>query len=240
MREQLLRLIELQALEEEIQRIRERLSRIPGELQRILEEIQVLAERRDGLERELQEKRLHARKLEHELEDLEQKILGERHRTREVKTQEEYDALLKEIAFLEERKQEVEEAAILALEEAEQFARALPEVRARLETRIQELEAQREDLEREKNALEEEYHEKEEDRERRRYYVEDRFLRMYDRLFSHLGLPVLVPLSEEGSCSGCGAALSADLMAEIHERLYVRCEVCSRWVVLPAVWEEPA
>jgi len=239
MREQLLRLIELQTLEEEIEKIETRLSRLPEEIRRREEERQVLIERRDSLERELQEKRLQARKLEHELEELEQKILAERHRTREVKTQEEYDAVLKEIAFLKTKKEEVEEAAIEALEAAEQFAQSLPDIRARLEAQIQKLQTDIQALEEERDQLRETLREKEEDRERRRYYVEARLLHTYDRIREHLGLPVLVPLSEDGSCSGCGAALSADLLAEVNERLYVRCEVCSRWVVLPAVWEEP-
>lgn len=154
-------LIDLQELDKEILEVSQGLASLPAELQDRVQEMEALkAKQALELEKleELQKKR---REAEAEMADLEESIKASRQRLMEIKSNIEYKAMLKEIAYREDQRDQKETRILEFLEQMEAQQQVLAEQQERLaemeadyRSRAKEVEAQVAQLQGQMAALE--------------------------------------------------------------------------------------
>ncbi len=124
-------LINLQELDREIAGVQQALSRLPQELTLIQEILADLSAAVAAKEAELEELKRRRRDLEAEVADLEEGILASRRRLMEIKSNIEYKAMLKEIAFKEDQRDQKETLVLEVLEQLEAGQKELADLKAR-------------------------------------------------------------------------------------------------------------
>ncbi|MGH9488663.1 MAG: zinc ribbon domain-containing protein [Terriglobales bacterium] len=174
------------------------------------------------------------RQLEGEIEDLRAKISKIRGHSSDVKTNQEYKALLDEIAFAETQIGNHEQRLLEIMEQAEQLAQAAAAAEA--EVKVQEAAAGRESAtarqqtetarrERQKLAGE---------RNALRSQAEETWLHRFDRVL-RMRKQALAAVDHE-ACGGCRVRLRPQFLQEMAldpERLFV-CESCGRILYMEA------
>lgn len=168
------------------------------------------------------------RQVEREIEDLRAKITKVRGHSSDVKTNQEYKALLDEIAFAETQIGKHEEHLIEIMEQAEALAQATAAADA-------ELKAQEQEVEREHVAANEQTAAARAEREHLageckalRAQAEEKWLQRFDRVLRMRKHALAVVDGE--ACGGCRVRLRPQFLQEMAlepDRLFV-CESCGR------------
>jgi predicted nucleic acid-binding Zn-ribbon protein len=166
---------------------------------------------------------------ERELEEASEGVKKKQGRLFEIKTNEEYTAVLKEIAVLKEKSSNLETEILELLERSDKAAKAVTE--AEQVFRAAEAVHQKERGEKEilLASLQRELDRLNELRTGQASRLEADLLRHYDRLLKSRGI-ALVPV-KDGSCSGCGVAFPPQAFVEVrrNDRMFT-CPSCSRIV----------
>jgi predicted nucleic acid-binding Zn-ribbon protein len=220
-------LIELQRLDLAIAKADVESRAIPQEIQAL--EVR-LATARSGLE----EAKARAEQLQKERRakerDLDEAGLGiKRKQTRlfEIKTNEEYSAVLREIEALKEKSSKLEEEILLLFDHADEVAKAVTAA----ETKFKAAEAlsQRERGEKEAQLakLQQELTDLREARKGQASRLDSGLLQQYTRLVKTRGMAVVAV--KNSSCAGCGIALTPQTYSEVrrNDRMYT-CTSCNR------------
>lgn len=164
---------------------------------------------------------------ERELEEMTQSTRKKQARLFEIKTNEEYSAVLKEIESLKEKSSKLEEEILELMEQADVVAKTFAE--AEKVFKAAEAVRQRERAEKEAQlaTVQRELAGLREARKTQASRLEGDLLRQYDRLWRSRGTAV-VPV-KEASCSGCGIALTPQTYAEVrrNDQMY-NCPSCNR------------
>lgn len=190
-----------------------------------------LAEHRKALQdgqSELKAKQAAAKNLDVEIESQKQRILKLREQQGSIRTNEEYRAIEREVANLQQQIKGLEDQEITLMEEAEG-------VRAR----VQELEK---NLKREEDlvksdwaaqdsrlaAISSELEKLKQDRSGLTTDVDPAWLSRYERTFKHTGDFALVPI-ESGSCGGCHMKLPPQVAQDVKKGGHmICCSFCGR------------
>jgi len=146
----------------------------------------------------------------------------------DVKTNKEYQAMLKEIETLEKKNSEIEDDIILKLEE-------MDSARKELKTAEQEFEALRLDYEKEKKELEKELDLMDseisgllKEQEGLRTEIETDLLKKYDRIRSHVNGRAVVPVWKS-VCDACHMNIPPQMYNELQRSEEImQCPFCSR------------
>lgn len=164
---------------------------------------------------------------ERDLEEVTQHSRKKQARLFEIKTNEEYSAVLREIENLKEKSSKLEEEILEFMEQADVATKSLAEA----EKVFKAAEAVRQGERAEKEAQLAKVHQElvglREARKGQASRVDGDLLRQYDRLMKSRGLAVVAV--REGTCSGCGIALTPQTYAEVrrNDRMYT-CPSCNR------------
>jgi len=183
---------------------------VAGEKQRLEELIKSHREKEEGLRKGVD----HLKKT--------------RERLLEVKTNKEYQAMLKEIDGIVKKNSEIEDAIILALEE-------IDAARNRLQVREREFETFRSSYEKEKKELEGEVGLMDSEMSRLadeqrglRVRINAEILRKYDRIKSHSNGRAVVPVWK-GVCEACHMNIPPQMYNELQRSEDImQCPFCSR------------
>ena len=221
------KLLELQNLDTAMARLEAEGRTIPGEIQALDAR---LAGARAGLDAakagadQIQKDR---RAKERELDEATQTVKKKQARLFEIKTNEEYSAVLREIEALKAKSSKVEEEILELMERADVAAKTLTD--AQKEYKAAEEVCQRERAEKEAHLarLGREMVELREARKGQASRLESDLLRQYTRLQQSRGVAVVAV--KDGSCSGCGIALTPQAYNEVrrNDRMFT-CSSCNR------------
>lgn len=222
------RLVELQRLDSEIAEVEAAAAAIPGVIRRIEEQLMKAKAALDAVTAETDRMAKLRRQQERELEEVTDQLKKRQSRLFEIKTNQEYSAVLKEIEGLKHKVSVLEEAILVLLDQIEVELKA----RAEEEQRVRSSEAEaRRDTQRKEAELRQlrgRLSELQGARKGRSKNVESSLLQQYLRLLkSRAGLAV-APV-RDGSCEGCHVALTPQLYNEVRRNEEIlTCERCGR------------
>jgi predicted nucleic acid-binding Zn-ribbon protein len=226
------KILELQRVDAQIARLEADARAIPPAIQALeaaVNEAKAAADAAQGEADRIQKQR---RAKELELEDTALGTRKKQGRLYEIKTNEEYAAVLKEIDALKETSSRLETEILELLEAGDVAAKAVAESRRRLQAAaaVRDREralkdAQLADLQRELAALEQA-------RNAEASRLDRDLLQQYTRLLRSRGVAVVAVA--EGSCTGCGIALTPQASVEIrrNDRMFT-CPACNRILYFP-------
>jgi hypothetical protein len=218
----------------ELQQLDLTIARLEAEARTIPQQIQDLEARLTGARAGLDQARARAdqtqrdrRAKERELEEATQNSKKKQARLFEIKTNEEYAAVLKEIESLKEKCSGLETEILELLERADATAKTVGE--AEKEFKAAEAANQKERAEKEARLakLERDLASLREARKGQASRLDSALLQQYTRLTKTRGLAVVAV--KDGSCSGCGIALTPQTYNEVrrNDRMFT-CSSCNR------------
>ncbi len=209
-------------------------ARLEAEGRAIPQEIQALEARLAGARSALETAKVAADRIqkdrrakERDLDEATLTTKKKQARLFEIKTNEEYSAVLREIEVLKEKSSKLEEEILEILERADAAAKTVAD--AEKEFKAAESVGQRERVAKEAHLtrLREELAEVREARKGQASRLDSDLLRQYTRLLQSRDVAVVAV--KEGSCSGCGIALTPQTYNEIrrNDRMFT-CSSCNR------------
>ncbi|HET9784313.1 MAG TPA: C4-type zinc ribbon domain-containing protein [Terriglobales bacterium] len=227
-------LLEVQKREQRLRELNEEIAALPKRVAAIETRLNGARQARDRAQAAREGSQSERRQVEREIEDLRAKIVKIRSHSGDVKTNQEYKALLDEIAFAEAQIGRHEERQLEILEQAEGLEAALQAAEASLQEQQREVQgetaaaAQRAEADRgERAAVTAE-------RDQLRAQVDEEWLRRFDRVLRARGQALAMVDNE--ACSGCRVRLRPQFLQEMSldaGRLFV-CESCGRMLYLEA------
>jgi predicted nucleic acid-binding Zn-ribbon protein len=218
----------------ELQRLDQAVALLEGESQAIPQEIQALEVRltgartgRETAKNQSEQLQKERRGKERELDEAGLNIKKKQARLFEIKTNEEYSAVLREIDALKGKCSKLEEEILLLLDRGDEAAKAV--TAAEGEFRAAEAVYQRERAEKEAHLtkLQRELADLREARKGQASRLDRSLLQQYTRLVKTRGTAVVAV--KNGSCTGCGIALTPQAYSEVrrNDRMYT-CTSCNR------------
>ena len=223
-------LVELQAVDTQLQDLNELLGDLPKKVDKLrLEEDSLITAVGKGKNR-LKEIELALNKAEHRLAEIKQKIDKLKDQLSLVTSNKQYDALTQEIEYLKQAMNEAELEDLELEEEKETLQNDLQEKEENLESLSEDLRIRRDRLE---NLIAESANKKselEKEREEKSIHIDPSVLGRYVRIRdARDGLAVVT--IDRNSCSGCGFVVPPQTVSVIRKKtLLYNCDVCSRFL----------
>lgn len=226
--EQLRLLVQIQEADSQIIEITEKQKRLPD----IIASLQInLDKAQSGLAeavQHLEDANKERRTLEGQLKDSEEKIRKLKGRVPEIKTNKEYQALLKEIELAEREKSDIEEKILILLEEIDSLKVARTEREQVVRGEERKFLDEKEKIEKDFNHLSERLKELEFRKNGVSSQIDPRLLSEYNRLLSsRKGLAVVSVQNEH--CRGCHIRIPPQIFTEIRKNdKIISCLNCQR------------
>lgn len=227
-------LLEVQGRERRLQELDREIAELPRRVSAIEAKVQGARQARDRARAALDGGQSERRQVEREIEDLRAKIVKIRSHSSDVKTNQEYKALLDEIAFAEAQIGKHEERLLEIMEQAEALALTLRASEAELTAQEAEVARESADARQRTDADREERRKIAAERDRLRAQADENWLRRFDRVL-RMRKQALAAVDHE-ACGGCRVRLRPQFLQEMaldSERLFV-CESCGRILYLEA------
>jgi uncharacterized protein len=218
----------------DLQKLDTTIARLEAEGRTIPQEIQALDARLAGARAGLDGAKVKAdliqkdrRAKERDLDDASLNTKKKQGRLFEIKTNEEYSAVLREIEILKEKSSKLEEEILELFDRADAAAKMVAD--AENEFKAAEAVCQKDRAEKQAHLakLQRELASQREARKGQASRLESDLLRQYTRLMHSRGMAVVAV--KDGSCSGCGIALTPQTYAEVrrNDRMFT-CSSCNR------------
>ncbi|MDP6778123.1 MAG: C4-type zinc ribbon domain-containing protein [Candidatus Latescibacteria bacterium] len=237
MKESLLRLLDLQQIDSEIDKLRRSQEEYPDQIAQIERQLAQDREQIDQKKAVIADIEKSRRSMEGELETITADLKKHQDRLYEVKTNREYDALQHEIEALQSRVDEHETGILEGIEQNEDLeARLGEEEEIQKEQETEQL-AEIKELQSQLDSVEDDVKTWETKRKAVEDQIERRALSAYGRIRGVVRGGVAVVQIVKGACGGCFRQLPPQRLVEVRtqERI-IRCENCGRIVV----WGEEA
>jgi len=221
-------LLELQEYDRKLSIIREKLRELPRLRKRAQEALEkrkeLLQRAREGVKKGA----LHVRRLEAEIDDVRKKVGKLREQQMQIRSNEEYRALEKEIAQMEERIRVLEDDELNRMEALEQIEREAAEAEKEVKDGEGVLEADLRMLKDRETDLKQQEESIRRHREDIAGQVPARLRERYERILKHVGDYAVVPI-ENGNCGGCHMRLPMQVIYDAKKGLKVQtCSYCGR------------
>lgn len=218
----------------ELQKLDSAIARLETEAQAIPQQIQALEARLTGARATLDQAKAKADQIqkdrragERDLDEATQNVKKKQARLFEIKTNEEYSAVLKEIEALKEKSSRLETEILELLERADATAKTVAD--AEKEYKAAEAACQKERAEKEGQLakLQQDLASLTESRKGQASRLDGGLLQQYTRLLKTRGVAVVA--AKDGSCGGCGIALTPQTYNEVrrNDRMFT-CSSCNR------------
>jgi len=223
-------LVELQAVDTQLQDLNELLGDLPKKVDKLFLEEESLINGVDKGNNRLKEIELALNKAEHHMAEIKQKIDKLKDQLSLVTSNKQYDALTQEIEYLKQAMNDAELEDLELEEEKETLQNDLQEKEENLESLSEDLRIRRDRLE---NLIAESANKKselEKEREEKSIHIDPSVLGRYVRIRdARDGLAVLT--IDRNSCSGCGFVVPPQTVSVIRKKtLLYNCDVCSRFL----------
>ncbi len=229
-REEILRLLKIQEIDQEIERLERYLRKVQEERERRERELAGVREEETSLERKEAELTGKLRSLRERLSEEEDLLEKTERRMLAVRKDHEYRALLRE-------KAKHEDTILKLFYEIEDLERKISEFREEAERRhpllrrrARELREEIEELVDEENTAVNRLKSTKEDREKYIEGLDETSLRFYNEAKERFGTTIIAKI-EEGVCTGCGMKVPDVLFSKLlRENSIERCPSCGRYI----------
>src|SRR5438067_3147078 len=231
-------LISLQHTDREIQRLKNEIAELPKRVAAIEEK---LAGTKAGLEKAratVKADDAARRKYESAINDLRQKISKYRDQSLEVKTNEQYKALLHEIQFAEQEIATNEDKILELMVNAEARDKEVKAAEAELKEEMAEIEKEKKIAHDRTAEDEKELGEWTAKRDASRSAADPDMLRHYDRVTKFRGSGLAEVLDQK--CTGCSVVLRPQTYNEVRSGKLIYCDSCQRILYYDPSKEPPA
>lgn len=217
MREEIARLMNLQAIDRQLQELRQSLSSIAGRVDALRDEMEKAQAELDRLSAEETQSVVARKRQERELAEGEAHIRNKRMRLNMVRNEKELQALNHEVEALKESNQRLEGELLAAMASAEPRGPRIKELTALIAAKTIELRAAEKeiasDVERIKTSISHQHAE----RDHLASKINQSLLQRYEVIFSRRG-GVAVTLARQYTCQGCRMRLPPQLYNEIQKQ----------------------
>jgi len=229
-REEILRLLRIQEIDQEIERLERHLRKVREERERREKELDEVHGEEASLEREEAELTGKLRRLREKLSEEEDLLEKTERKMLAVRKDHEYRTLLRE-------KARHEDTILKLFYEIEDLERRISNFREKAERRLSllrrkagELKKEIEELTDEENAVKNKLEKAKENREKHIKNVDEVSLRFYDEARERFGTTIIARI-EEGVCTGCGMKIPDVLFSRlVSENSIERCPNCGRYI----------
>ena len=221
-------LLVLQDRDRRIAQLKAEVARIPVEIAAAQKRVQDEAARLEAAKVELKQIEANRKKIEIEAEGKRAQVAKYRTQLSLIKSNTEYQALLKEIDKAEELVRHAEDSELELMERAEQLQPALKEEQAQLKEVTAKGEAEQEELRVRGEAVERELGQLRGERAKVAGAAEADLLERYERLMRSKGDFAIVPILH-GNCGGCHLNLPPQVVHDARQGgNTVSCDYCGR------------
>jgi len=229
-------LLLLQALDIQISELSDKIDLIPGYIEKLQDS---QAEKESELQKkkdELDDQSKLQRKLERDLQDNEGKLIKLQVQLNQLKSNEEYRTMLRQIDTIKYQNGEIENAILETFEEIDAKKKELKHYKVEVEEFKKEISAAMAEKNRELEELNAKLADLKHENTQIRRDLEPGILDQYDKLMVQERLPPVVAIDGE-CCGGCYLALRPKVLIEFkrNDKLN-RCENCFRFLY----WKPPA
>jgi len=235
LKELLVKLVELQKLELEAEKIRSRQKNLPIRLNELDEEFKVLRDAIEQNRKEFEDKQKLKREKDRQLQAGQEALKKTRDRLSEVKTNKEYQSMLKEIETSETKNGKIEEEIIMLLDGLDGYSRDMKQKEGDFESSRLAYEDKKKELQADVDSLQGRLEELLLDIQTIREDTHPDLLKKYDKIKAFANGVAVVPVRKE-VCSGCHMAIPPQMYNELqtgHEIL--TCPNCNRIIFREAV-----
>jgi len=203
-------------------------TRIPTEVAGVDRRIQEESSRLESVRQELKHIEAERKKLEIDADSKRGQISKYRMQQSLIKSNTEYQALLKEIKRTEEEIKQVEDVELELMEKSEQLQPALKQEQAALKEMTGKAESEKADLQKRGSLMAQELKQLQEERAKLAAQVDPDALRRYERLLRSKGDLAIVPV-RNGNCGGCHLHLPPQIVHNaMHGLELTSCDYCGR------------
>jgi len=221
------KLLELQQLDQEIEVAEVRLAEFEPRLQTLGEPVSALEREVEDASARLSTLQADARRLEKAADDKRSRLRSYEERLQRVRNQREQEATRIEMDLIGRAVEADEQEALQAMEQATRTDLKLDDMLKRLETQRAALEPSRQEIEGERQAAADAITILRDRRANLAGRIEQRAMRLYERVRGGRATMVLAPLTEEGACGHCFNILPVQEQSQIRNGGSLqRCEAC--------------
>ena len=227
MRPEVSSLIHLQNLQSEIARLEGEVAALPKRVAEIEAKLagakQKVAQVEDKIKKEDHDRRAR----ESEIKDWNAKIIKLREQSSSVKTNEQYRALLDEIAYAEKEIGNCEEKILISMEETDSLKKELAAAQTELKTDQAEVESEKEHARSLTAKDEAELEKLRAERQSVRASLDESMLMTFDRVAAKRGTAMAEVIG--GNCSACHVAVRPQKLNDLmNDAGFITCDSCSR------------
>jgi uncharacterized protein len=222
------KLLVLQDRDTRIARLKAEAARLPGELAAIEARVKTEAAKLESARSRLKQLEAERKKLEIDAEAKRGQITKYRTQLFQIKSNTEYQALLKEINGLEAQVQAVEDHELEFMEQVEQLQPLLREEQQLLADLTARAGSEQAELQQRGELIRQELTQLQAERAGLAQQVEADILARYDRLLRSKGDVAVVPV-QHGNCGGCHLHLAPQVVHNTrHDSELTSCDYCGR------------
>jgi hypothetical protein len=234
MKEQIKTLAELQRIETEMSRTRSSLDEFPGKIEalnaRLIDSEKIITDETDRLARLKKE----YRSLESDAQMKNEAVKKSEARLLSLKSNKEYQAVLKEIDEARKKVSQLEDQLLTMLDGIEEAEKSIPLAKTMYENLKSEIESQKEHLGEQESQNTKKFNDLEADRKKVAQKIPQKLLDAITHMKRNISSPVVVPV-KKGVCRGCNINIPPQMAIELQrcERLEY-CPFCHRIIY----WEK--
>jgi len=222
------KLVELQKLEIEAEKIRSLHKNLPIRIRELDEEFKVFQDAIERRRTEFEDKQKLKKEKDRQLQAGQEAMKKTRDRLSEVKTNKEYQSMLKEIETSEKKNGKIEEEIIILLDGLEVASREMKQQEGEFETSRLAYENKKKELQDNVDSLQGRMKELLGGVETMRKDISPDLLRRYDRIKAFANGVAVVPVRKE-ICSGCHMAIPPQMYNELQTGSEIlTCPNCNR------------
>jgi len=222
------KLLIIQDRDRRIAQLKAEEARIPVEIAAVNQRLAEASQHMDALRHQQKQLETERKKLEVEADTDRGQITKYRIQLNQIKSNTEYQALLKEIAKAEEEIVQVEDRELEFMEEFERLQVAIKEEQATIKEFTAKAEAGKQELKKRAANIEQELTQLQSEREKLVHEADPSALARYERLLRSKGDLAIVPI-QHGNCGGCHLHLAPQIIHDAkHASTLTSCDFCGR------------
>lgn len=221
-------MIQLQQIDSKIRAIQRTIEDVPGKITEVESPLQDSQNVLNRIKQQHEAFEKKKREKERALEDINDKINKLKMRTGEIKTNKEYQALLKEIKAVEDARSSIEDDILSAMEDADTLGKQIKTEEQNYRANKEKVETLKKDIENEKSETEKELLKVQGIREKVIEAVDSEVYDQYFMLLEICGGLAVIEVKDE-ICQGCNMNIPPQLFVELkkNEEIY-NCPQCRR------------
>jgi uncharacterized protein len=221
-------LLELQQLDERLFRLRSRISDSPLEIQTLKAQLDEFVHAMDGRKTRLAANQKERRELEGDVQEIRSKITRHKDQLYQVKTNEQYRAMLKEIESEEAKIRMIEDSILEKMIESEQIDKLIREAMVRLDSERKRVDGAVAKLESDRTEAERLREQEETHRRALAASLSKATYALYEKLSKARNGLALAEV-RDGFCGGCHVRLRPQAYNDVcTKEALVTCDACSR------------